>query len=129
MSVRQWVVPAVAALITLGLTACEPLDTTTTGGKPTSSRGKATAKPTARSGATVKITTSNKTCWAGTIGSSAKHGCGSATFQVKSSKGTYTVNLRKTTGDDGINVVLVVNGKKVGRSSSSSVVAVSYVSS
>ena len=128
MSVRRWAVPAVAALVMLGLTACEPLDTTTTGGKPTS-RGKPTAKPTARSGATVKITTSNKTCWAGRIGTTTRQGCGSATFQVKASKGTYTVNLRKTKGGDGLSVVLVVNGKKVDRGSSSSVVAVSYVSS
>jgi hypothetical protein len=126
MSVRRWIAPAVAALVTLGLTACEPLDTTKPGGTSTS-RGK--AKPTAQSGATVKITTSNRTCWAGRIGTTTKQGCGSATFQVRLSKGTYTVNLRKTKGADGISVVLVVNGKKVDRSNSSSVVAVSYVSS
>ncbi|MEV6270937.1 hypothetical protein AB0L64_27500 [Kribbella sp. NPDC051936] len=126
MSVRRWVVPTVAALVTLGLTACEPLDTTTPGGRSTSSKGK--PKPTAQSGATVKITTSNRTCWAGRIGTTTKQGCGSATFQVRSSKGAYTVNLRKTKGADGISVVLVVNGKKVDQGSSSSVVAVSYVS-
>ena len=132
MSVRRWVVLTVTALVTLGLTACEPVETTG-GGSSTSSRGKATAKPTGKargqSGATVKITTSKKTCWAGRVGGTSKQGCGSATFQVKSSNGSYTVNLRKTKGADGISVVLVVNGKKVDRSSSSSVVAVSYVSS
>ena len=80
----------------------------------------------------MRISASKKTCWAGRIGATTKKGCGSATFQVKASNGAYTVNLRKTKGSDGLSVVLVVKGKKVdsGRiSSSSSVVAISYVSS
>ena len=131
MSVRRWAVVTAVSLVTLGLTGCEPIETTTTGtgGKPAA---KPTGKATAQTGASVKITASKKTCWAGRVGATARQGCGSATFQVKSSNGSYNVSLRKTKGNDGISVVLVVNGKKVDRgriSSSSSVVAISYVSS
>ena len=128
MSVRRWTTLAIALLVSLVLTGCDPPKTTTsTGGK-----GKTTTTTTTKSGATVRITASKKTCWAGRIGATTKKGCGSATFQVKASNGAYTVNLHKTTGSDGLSVVLVVKGKKVdgGRSSSSSsVVAISYVSS
>lgn len=128
MSVRRWTTLAVALLVSLVLTGCDPPKTTTsTGGK-----GKTTTTTTTKSGATVRITASKKTCWAGRVGATTKKGCGSATFQVKASNGAYTVNLHKTTGSDGLSVVLVVKGKKVdsGRSSSSSsVVAISYVSS
>ena len=128
MSIRRWTTLAIALLVSLVLTGCDPPKTTTsTGGK-----GKTTTTTTTKSGATVRITASKKTCWAGRIGATTKKGCGSATFQVKASNGAYTVNLHKTTGSDGLSVVLVVKGKKVdsGRSSSSSsVVAISYVSS
>ena len=128
MSVRRWTTLAIALLVSLVLTGCDPPKTTTsTGGK-----GKTTTTTTTKSGATVRITASKKTCWAGRVGATTKKGCGSATFQVKASNGAYTVNLHKTTGSDGLSVVLVVKGKKVdsGRSSSSSsVVAISYVSS
>lgn len=128
MSIRRWTTLTIALLVSLVLTGCDPPKTTTsTGGK-----GKTTTTTTTKSGATVRITASKKTCWAGRIGATTKKGCGSATFQVKASNGAYTVNLHKTTGSDGLSVVLVVKGKKVdsGRSSSSSsVVAISYVSS
>lgn len=128
MSVRRWTTLAIALLVSLVLTGCDPPKTTTsTGGK-----GKTTTTTTTKSGATVRITASKKTCWAGRVGATTKKGCGSASFQVKASNGAYTVNLHKTTGSDGLSVVLVVKGKKVdsGRSSSSSsVVAISYVSS
>lgn len=128
MSVRRWTTLAIALLVSLVLTGCDPPKTTTsTGGK-----GKTTTTTTTKSGATVRITASKKTCWAGRIGATTKKGCGSATFQVKASNGAYTINLHTTTGSDGLSVVLVVKGKKVdsGRSSSSSsVVAISYVSS
>ena len=128
MSIRRWTTLAIALLVSLVLTGCDPPKTTTsTGGKV-----KTTTTTTTKSGATVRITASKKTCWAGRIGATTKKGCGSATFQVKASNGAYTVNLHKTTGSDGLSVVLVVKGKKVdgGRSSSSSsVVAISYVSS
>jgi outer membrane biogenesis lipoprotein LolB len=126
MSVRRWTTLAIALVVALVLTGCDPPKTTTsTGGK-----GKTTTTTTTtRTGATVRISASKKTCWAGRIGATSKKGCGSATFQVKASNGAYTINLRKTKGSDGLSVVLVVKGKKVdsGRiSSSSSVVAISY---
>lgn len=129
MSVRRWTTLAIALLVSLLLTGCEPPKTTSsTGGK-----GKTTTTTTTtKTGATVRITASKKTCWAGRIGATSKKGCGSASFQVKASNGAYNVNLRKTKGADGLSVVLVVKGKKVdsGRiSSSSSVVAISYASS
>lgn len=129
MSVRRWTTLAIALLVSLLLTGCEPPKTTSsTGGK-----GKTTTTTTTtKTGATVRITASKKTCWAGRVGATSKKGCGSASFQVKASNGAYTVNLRKTKGADGLSVVLVVKGKKVdsGRiSSSSSVVAISYASS
>jgi len=129
MPVRRWIPLVIATLMTLVLTGCDPPKTTTTTpgkGKPTSGK-TTTGKTTTQTGATVKITTSKGTCWAGRVGATSKQGCGSATFQVKSSNGTYTVNLRKTKGSDGLSVVLVVNGKKVdsGRVSSSSSVVVS----
>ena len=129
MSVRRWTTLAIALLVSLLLTGCEPPKTTSsTGGK-----GKTTTTTTTtKTGATVRITASKKTCWTGRIGATSKKGCGSASFQVKASNGAYNVNLRKTKGADGLSVVLVVKGKKVdsGRiSSSSSVVAISYASS
>ena len=128
MSVRRWTTLAVALVVPLVLAGCDPPKTTTsTGGK-----GKTTTTTTTRTGATVRISASKKTCWAGRIGATTKKGCGSATFQVEASNGAYTINLRKTKGSDGLSVVLVVKGKKVdsGRiSSSSSVVAISYPSS
>ncbi len=131
MSVRRWTTLAIALLVSLVLTGCEPPKTTPS----TGSRGKTTKTTkttTTQSGATVRITASKKTCWAGQIGATTKKGCGSATFQVKASNGSYRINLHKTSGADGLSVVLVVKGKKVdsGRiSSSSSVVAISYASS
>ena len=126
MSVRRWATLAIALLVSLMLTGCEPPKTTSRPG----GKGKTTTTTTTtQTGATVRITASKKTCWAGRIGATTKKGCGSATFQVKASNGAYTVNLRKTKGSDGLSVVLVVKGKKVdsGRiSSSSSVVAISY---
>jgi hypothetical protein len=121
---RGGMVLAIATLVSLALTGCEPTKTTTTGSK---RRTTTTSKTTTRSGATVQITTSKNTCWSGRIGGKATHGCGSARLQVKSSNGSYTVNLRKTKGADGLSVVLVVNGKKVdsGRGNSSSVVVTS----
>jgi hypothetical protein len=129
MSVRRWTTLAIALLVPLVLTGCEPPKTTSsTGGK-----GKTTTTTTTtKSGATVRITASKKTRWAGRIGATTKKGCGSATFQVKASNGAYTINLHKTKGSDGLSVVLVVKGKKVDSgpiSSSSSVVAISYASS
>jgi len=123
---RGGTVLAIATLVSLALTGCEPTKTTTTGSK---GRTTTTSKTTTRSGATVQITTSKNTCWSGRIGGKATHGCGSAKFQVKSSKGSYTVNLHKTKGADGLSVVLVVNGKKVdsGRGNSTSVVVTSRV--
>ena len=114
-----------ATALSLVLTGCDPPKTTTTGARKPAA--KTTTKVTTQSGATVKITTSKNTCWAGRVGSTNKQGCGSATIQVKSSNGNITVNLRKTKGPDGLSVVLVVNGKKVdsGRVSSSSSVVVS----
>ncbi|WP_328519541.1 hypothetical protein [Kribbella sp. NBC_00359] len=125
MSVRRWTTLAIALLVSLVLTGCDPPKTTTS----TGGRGKTTTTTSTQTGATVRISASKKTCWAGRIGATTKKGCGSATFQVKASNGAYTVNLRKTKGSDGLSVVLVVKGKKVdsGRiSSSSSVVAISY---
>jgi hypothetical protein len=133
MPVHRRTTIAVAALATLTLVGCDPTKTGTAGTAGTHSHTKTTAKTktktTTTAGATVRITTSKTTCWAGQIGATTKKGCGSATFQVKASNGAYSVNLRKTKGSDGLTVVLVVNGKKVdsGRiSSSSSVVAISY---
>ena len=128
MSVRRWATLAIALLFSLVVTGCEPPKTTPSAG----GKGKTTTTTTTQTGATVRITASKKTCWAGRIGATTKKGCGSASFQVKASNGAYTVNLRKTKGADGLTVVLVVKGKKVdsGRiSSSSSVVAISYTSS
>jgi hypothetical protein len=133
MSVRRWTTLAIALLVSLVLTGCEPPKTTSS----TGGRGKTTTKTTkptttTQTGATVRITASKKTCWAGQVGAATKKGCGSATFQVKASNGSYRVNLRKTKGADGLSVVLVVKGKKVdsGRiSSSSSVVATRYANS
>ena len=125
MSVRRWTALAIALLVSLVLTGCDPPKTTTS----TGGRGKTTTTTSTQTGATVRISASKKTCWAGRIGATTKKGCGSATFQVKASNGAYTINLRKTKGSDGLSVVLVVKGKKVdsGRiSSSSSVVAISY---
>ena len=126
MSVRRWTTLAIALVVPLVLAGCDPPKTTTsTGGK-----GKTTTTTTTtRTGATVRISASKKTCWAGRIGATSKKGCGSATFQVKASNGAYTINLRKTKGSDGLSVVLVVNGKKVDSgkiSSSSTAVAISY---
>jgi hypothetical protein len=105
------------------LTGCEPIDTTGTTG---TGGGGGRGKGTAQTGATVQITTSKKTCWSGQIGGTTRQGCGSTTIRLTSSSGSYTVNIHKTKGSDGIAVVLRVNGKKVdsGRSSSSSVVSV-----
>ncbi len=131
MRVHRRTTIAIAALSTLILAGCDPTKTTS-GAAGTHSHTKTTTKTKAKAttaGATVRITTSKNTCWAGQIGATSKKGCGSATFQVKASNGSYTVNLRKTKGADGLTVVLVVNGKKVdsGRiSTSSSVVAISY---
>lgn len=136
MPARRWTALAVTLVVPLVLTGCEPLKTTPgtgtgAGGSSGSSgsKGSGKGKTTTQSGATVRITASKKTCWAGRIGATSKKGCGSATFQVKASKGSYTVNLHKTKGSDGLTVVLVVNGKKVDSgkiSSSSTVVAISY---
>jgi hypothetical protein len=128
MSVRRWTALAIALLVSLLLTGCEPPKTTSsTGGK-----AKTTTTTTTQTGATVRITASKKTCWTGQIGATTKKGCGSAGLQVKASNGAYTVNVRKTSGTDGLTVVLLVKGKRVdsGRiSGSSGVVAVSYASS
>ncbi|MEU8224179.1 hypothetical protein [Kribbella sp. NPDC048915] len=113
---------AAAALVACALTGCEPTDPPGGGSK---------GRPiTSQSGATVKITTSKKTCWSGQIGTTTRKGCGSATIQLKSSKGTYTVNIHKTTGADGLTVALVVNGKRVNstHSNSSSTVAITHTS-
>ena len=133
MPAHGWTTVAVAALAALSLAGCDPTKTGTAGTSGTHSNTKTTTKTktktTTTAGATVRITTSKKTCWAGQIGATSKKGCGSATFQVKASNGAYSINLRKTSGADGLTVVLVVKGKKVdsGRiSSSSSVVAISY---
>ncbi|MFG1627477.1 hypothetical protein [Kribbella sp. NPDC049227] len=133
MSARRWTALAVALVVPLVLTGCEPIKTTpgagTGAGGSSSGSAKGKGKTTTQSGATVRITASKKTCWAGRIGATSKKGCGSATFQVKASNGSYTVNLHKTKGSDGLSVVLVVNGKKVDSgkiSSSSTVVAISY---
>ncbi|WP_406048722.1 hypothetical protein [Kribbella sp. NBC_00889] len=135
MSARRWTALAVALVVPLVLTGCEPIKTTPgagTGGSSSGSgsgKGKGKGKTTTQSGATVRITASKKTCWAGRVGATSKKGCGSATFQVKASNGSYTVNLHKTKGSDGLSVVLVVNGKKVDSgkiSSSSTVVSISY---
>jgi hypothetical protein len=130
MPVRRSTTAAIAGLALLVLAGCEPPKTTSGTGTAPSSKGTANkGTATTKAGATVRITASKKTCWAGKIGATTKKGCGSATFQVKSSKGSYRVNLRKTSGADGLSVVLVVNGKKVdsGRiSASSSVVVMSY---
>jgi hypothetical protein len=132
MPVHRRTTIAVAALATLALAGCDPIETGTAGNHShtkTTTKTKTKPKTTTTAGATVRITTSKKTCWGGQIGATTKKGCGSATFQVKASNGAYTINLRKTSGSDGLTVVLVVKGKKVdsGRiSSSSSVVAISY---
>jgi hypothetical protein len=137
MPVHRRTTIAIAVLATLTLAGCDPIETTSgTAGThshtktTTKTKTKTTTKPkTTTAGATVRITTSKNTCWAGQIGATTKKGCGSATFQVKASNGAYSINLRKTTGADGLTVVLVVNGKKVdsGRiSTSSSVVVISY---
>ena len=135
MPVHRRTTIAVAALATLSLAGCDPITAGTAGTAGNHSNTKTTTKPktktktTTTAGATVRITTSKNTCWAGQIGATSKKGCGSATFQVKASNGAYSIDLRKTKGADGLTVVLVVNGKKVdsGRiSSSSSVVAISY---
>src|SRR6478735_6021523 len=98
MSVRRWTALAIALLVSLLLTGCEPLKTTsTTGGKAKTT----TTTTTTQTGATVRITASKKTCWTGQIGATTKKGCGSAGFQVKASNGAYTVNVRKTSGADG----------------------------
>lgn len=129
MSARRWTALAVALVVPLVLTGCEPIKTTPGTGAGRSSSGSGKAKATTQSGATVRITASKKTCWAGRVGATSKKGCGSATFQVKASNGSYTVNLHKTKGTDGLSVVLVVNGKKVDSgkiSSSSTAVSISY---
>ena len=135
MSARRWTALAVAFVVPLVLTGCEPIKTTpgagTGAGRSGSSSGSGSGKgkTTTQSGATVRITASKKTCWAGRIGATSKKGCGSATFQVKASNGSYTVNLHKTKGADGLSVVLVVNGKKVDSgkiSSTSTAVSISY---
>jgi flagellar hook assembly protein FlgD len=134
MSARRWTALAVALVVPLVLTGCEPIKTTpgtgTGAGRSGSSRsGSSKGTTTTQSGATVRITASKKTCWAGRIGATSKKGCGSATFKVKASNGSYTVNLHKTKGADGLSVVLVVNGKKVDSgkiSSTSTAVSISY---
>ncbi|MEV0798216.1 hypothetical protein AB0I34_11035 [Kribbella sp. NPDC050281] len=135
MSARRWTALAVALVVPLVLTGCEPIKTTpgtgtgAGGSSSGSAKGKGKGKTTTQSGATVRITASKKTCWAGRVGATSKKGCGSATFQVKASNGSYTVNLHKTKGSDGLSVVLVVNGKKVDSgkiSSSSTAVSISY---
>ncbi|MFG1816464.1 hypothetical protein ACGFIF_22100 [Kribbella sp. NPDC049174] len=132
MPARRWITLAITLLVSLLLTGCEPTKTTSgTGSTGSSGRGSVEKTTTAKTGATVRITASKKTCWAGQVGAANRKGCGSATYQLKASSGSYRVNLRKTKGVDGLTVVLVVNGKKVdsGRiSSSSSVVAISYAS-
>jgi hypothetical protein len=127
---RRGIVLVLATLLSLALTGCEP-PKTNTGSKSTSTTTKGRTTTRTQTGATLQITTSKKTCWSGQIGATTKHGCGSATIRLKSSKGSYTVNLHKTKGPDGLIVVLVVNGKKVdsGRSSSTSVVTVTQTSS
>ena len=132
MSARRWTALAVTLVVPLVLTGCEPTKTTPgagAGGSSGSSKASSKGKTTTQSGATVRITASKKTCWAGRIGATSRKGCGSASFQVKASNGSYTVNLHKTKGSDGLSVVLVVNGKKVDSgkiSSSSTAVAISY---
>jgi hypothetical protein len=131
MPVHRRTTIVIAAMATLILAGCDPT-TTTSGTTGSHSHSKTTTKTktkTTTAGATVRITASKKTCWAGQIGATTKKGCGSATFQVKTSNGAYSVNLRKTKGADGLTVILVVNGKKVDSgkiSASSSVVVISY---
>lgn len=130
----------VASLIFVG---CDPVDTSSTQGKHTTSKTSGTktkhtttrtsvtqskrvtsktsgtrsraagSTTTATSYATVKITASDDVCWAGQINGASKIGCGSSTVQLKDPNGTYTVSLHKTRGNGNLTTVVIVDGKRV----------------
>ncbi|MEV0288538.1 MULTISPECIES: hypothetical protein [unclassified Kribbella] len=132
MPLRRLITIAVAALASLALLGCEPIETTQQGSAPNSrpSKGKSTGTTTtSTSRATVKITAADSVCWAGQIGRGTKKGCGSATLSVKDSGGNYRILLRKTKGNGNLTVVFTVNGKRVNSgsiTSSSGIVSISY---
>jgi hypothetical protein len=135
MPVRRLTTITVAALVSFALVGCEPIETTNSSGKSSSkssskSSGKSTGNSSStKSRATVKITASDKVCWAGKVGSVSRKGCGSATIKASDSNGTYRVQLRKTKGNGNLTVLLVVNGESVdgGRiTASSGVISIAY---
>jgi hypothetical protein len=139
MPVHRLTTIAIAAVVSLALVGCEPIETTSRSGnssstKSSSSKSKTSGnsgKSSTKSRASVKITASDRVCWAGTVGGQTKKGCGNATIQVRDSKGTYRIQLRKTKGSDNLKVVLIVNGDRVDSGSitaSSGAVSISYAS-
>ena len=134
MPVHRLTTIAMAAVVSLALVGCEPVETTSRSTKSSSSKSSSktsgnSGKSSTTSRASVKITASDKVCWAGKVGGQTKKGCGSATVQVRDSKGTYRIQLRKTKGSGSLKVVLIVNGDRVDSgsiTSSSSAVSISY---
>lgn len=137
MPVHRLTTIAIAAVVSLALVGCEPVETTSRGSKSSSSKSSSTksktsdnsGKSSTKSRASVKITASNKVCWAGKVGGQTKKGCGRATIQVRNSEGTYRIQLRKTKGSGNLSVVLIVDGDRVDSgsiTSSSGAVSISY---
>ncbi|TCN41763.1 hypothetical protein EV644_104145 [Kribbella orskensis] len=135
MPVHRLTTIAIAAVVSLALVGCEPIETTSRSTKGSSSKSSSSktsgnsGKSSTKSRASVKITASDKVCWAGKVGGQTKKGCGNATIQVRDSKGTYRIQLRKTKGSGTLKVVLIVNGDRVDSgsiTSSSSAVSISY---
>lgn len=91
MPVHRLTTIAIAAVVSLALVGCEPVETTSRGSKSSSSKSSSTksktsensGKSSTKSRASVKITASNKVCWAGKVGGQTKKGCGRATIQVR----------------------------------------------
>jgi len=125
MPLHRLVITTIATIASLALVGCEPTETSSRNSSRDSSRDSSSTK----SRATVKITASKGVCWTGKVGREAKSGCGRATVQIRDSKGTYRIQLRKTKGSGQLAVVLIVDDKTVDRgeiTGSSGVVAISY---
>jgi hypothetical protein len=63
------------------------------------------------------------------VSGQSKKGCGSATLQVRNSKGSYWVQLQKTKGNGKLTIVLIVDGDNVDSgsiTSTSGAVSISY---
>jgi hypothetical protein len=132
MPVHRLATTALAAVVTLALVGCEPIETTSRSKSSSSSKTKTSSnsgKSSTKSRASVKITASDQVCWAGKVSGQTKKGCGSATLQVRNSKGSYWVQLEKTKGDGKLTVVLIVDGDNVDSGSITSTwgaVSISY---